>query len=555
MKNLIYLLPIALLMSCSTASKKEQKKSDDDQRTSFKETPLDNVYSTIRPDLETFNISNNKSTEIEAALGTKILIPQGCFVDNEGRTVTGEIQMEIIEAFSLSDFITSGLITLSEDKLLLSNGMLFIDAKSNGTSLKIKEGSELTVSMPTITNNNGYQMFTGDGRNWSVDSNMIQNDYLIPLPLDLLYLYGNKNLYHCSGGKDNKYAYYDTSIISYTNSKFENTIIATMEFRERFYPLLAMMHNMSLFTLEGYLLDKVDCYGCKYNYDIFKIYYDNPNKSLRFLDSVAKKTYDKYFLDNKKRIASFIDKVNLHKQNYYSNWTDTNYYYDLRHQTIEEMFILSEGFFPAKDSRELKLVNDYGVNLNSSDAYEQLLALNVPIDEINEVLQYNFKRQSIITQLENEKRVIDDKETLSKTYETTVFSTKKLGWINCDKFYDDPNAGIAEIIVTNKSNQKLNFIDYSLIIPKMNVRLSSFKGEDQLYSFSKKQGPYTKLPIGESAVVVGVSIQNDSVFFASQKIIIEDGIKLDVNLKYIQIEDLGDSLKLALKQTNQYQAF
>jgi hypothetical protein len=41
----------------------------------------------------------------------------------------------------------------------------------------------LTVSMPTMGKNmKGFQMFTGDGQNWEVDSSMILEDGLIAVP-------------------------------------------------------------------------------------------------------------------------------------------------------------------------------------------------------------------------------------------------------------------------------------------------------------------------------------------------------------------------------------
>lgn len=76
----------------------------------------------------------------------------------------------------------------------------------------------------------------------------------------------------------------------------------------------------------------------------------------------------------------------------------------------------------------------------------------------------------------------------------------------------------------------------------------SFQRGDNLYSFTQENGPYTKLPIGKEAVIIGVSIQNDSVFYASQKINIEDNLKLNVNMKYVPKSSLNDSLAFALNQ-------
>ena len=77
----------------------------------------------------------------------------------------------------------------------------------------------------------------------------------------------------------------------------------------------------------------------------------------------------------------------------------------------------------------------------------------------------------------------------------------------------------------------------------------SFKRNNGLYSFTKENEIYTKLPIGKEAVVVGVSVQNDSIFYASKKIKIKDGISLDMNMKHITSQNLKDSLELIVKKT------
>jgi len=83
----------------------------------------------------------------------------------------------------MEDFITSGLATQSNGQLLISNGMINIDVTVGGETVALAEGKELTVSMPTMGKNmKGFQMFTGDGQNWEVDSSMILEDGLIAVP-------------------------------------------------------------------------------------------------------------------------------------------------------------------------------------------------------------------------------------------------------------------------------------------------------------------------------------------------------------------------------------
>ena len=164
--------------------------------TSFKTSPLDSAYTTLRPSIQTFNIDNKKVNTVKATGGTEILIPANCFADGNGNIIQGNVQVEIVEAFSLQDFITSGLATTSGDKILLSNGMMYINATSGNTKLQLSKDAALSVSMPTMNRSDGFQMFTGDGTNWTVDSSMTETDYSIRLPLNLLYAQGNSYFWH-----------------------------------------------------------------------------------------------------------------------------------------------------------------------------------------------------------------------------------------------------------------------------------------------------------------------------------------------------------------------
>ncbi|WP_338769782.1 hypothetical protein WAF17_10535 [Bernardetia sp. ABR2-2B] len=221
--------------------------------------------------------------------GTQIFIPQNSFVDTNGKPIEGKVTIEVVEAFELSDFITSGLTTLSDDKLLLSNGMLFIDATTDGNSLQLQEGKELTVSMPTMGNisKEGFQMFTGNGTNWKVDSSMLEEEYLIPLPLELLYPEGNEWLKYF-WVVDGKYCSYDTTLINFTNPKYENTIIATQDFKNRFWLLFHMIDIMSWENNDYW--NYVNCSKINLNYTITNIYYQNKREPLWYLAYSIDKT-------------------------------------------------------------------------------------------------------------------------------------------------------------------------------------------------------------------------------------------------------------------------
>lgn len=543
MKSIFIIASLFCLLLNGCTSKKKHL-ANATEPTAFRQSPLDSAYKNLRPALQTFTINNNRTNTIKAAKGAEILVPSHCF------DTDGEVQVEVVEAYSMQDFISSGLATRSSSELLLSNGMIFINARANGEAVSLKEGASLQVSMPTLQNSNGYQMFYGDGSNWTVDSSMTEASYEIPLPLNLLYPEGNKFLFYCIndvGGPNEKTWMYDTTILSVTRSEYENTVIATEAFIRRYGSLCGMMQWMSLFEDRDYYFDKTDCGNQKFNYDIFKVYFQHPTRSFRESDSIARQLYVSYFNTHKKEIAAFCEEVNIHKRKHYMNWSDTNYYFDFRKTTLEETFMAVLKNFPPPGTLEIKIPNHHGVNPDAADAFEQLKAKGVTEKEINELLTWHFRRKAIIARLQVQKMNIDNKNKLLDLMGSTVFSVKCMGWINCDRFFDDPDAGAADIYVTNASATPVSYMDCSLVIPDMNVRLSAFPDTKGGWSFTTKEGVYTKLPIGRKAVITGVSLQHDSVFFASRKIVIKDKLNIPLPMKYIAAGSLKDSLAGVLR--------
>lgn len=548
-KVLCLLLAIPLfLISC--ISKKDTAATT--RPPAFQQGPLDSVYTALRPAIQTFTIDNKKTDKIKAANGTEILIPANCFVTADGDPVE-KVQLEVVEAFSLPAFVASGLATMSGDKLLISNGMIYLNARAGDENLSLVEGMSLTVSMPTMGDNSGFQMFAGDGATWTVDTAMTETDYIFPLPLDLLYPDGNMCFLSCwvtsdFNGKEGKKHFYDTTIISVTNSKYENTIIATPAFADRLYALSYMMYWMSNMDNGKEFFHSEECKDFKRNYDIWKVYYEHPERSLHESDSIAKVLYVNYFKANKAKMAAYYEKVNVYYRDYYDNWTDTNYIFDFRKMSLEEQFMQPLNDPAFRSAKKLKRINNHGVDLNAPDVFEQLRAKNVDSKELNDIMTYHFRRESIIKKLKGIKEAMQEQEHLNEMYQTTVFAVSKMGWINCDRFFDDPTAGKAYITVADKSANKLNFVDYSLVIPLLNVRLSGHPDSTGKWAFTNKEGVYTKLPIGMNAVVTGVSLQHDSVFFASRPIKISDGLSIDLSMKHIRKKDLKDSLETALKK-------
>lgn len=109
-----------------------------------------------------YSFPANESVAITGEDGTTVWIPSDVFVHADGRTAKGDIQLELREAYSYADMISQGLSTHAGASMLETGGMVYLEAKIGDEKLQIREGGELVVSMPTGEQLPGMQLFTGE---------------------------------------------------------------------------------------------------------------------------------------------------------------------------------------------------------------------------------------------------------------------------------------------------------------------------------------------------------------------------------------------------------
>ena len=86
----------------------------------------------------------------------------------------------------------------------------------------------------------------------------------------------------------------------------------------------------------------------------------------------------------------------------------------------------------------------------------------------------------------------------------------KLGWINCDRFYDVKNTSILAIKVDSKEpvSVRIVFRDINSVLP--------------CYSTSNQKGQYTssKIPTGEKVLLLAYSVKNDNAILGYKEVVI-----------------------------------
>lgn len=140
-----------------------------------------------------FKINSSKDTVIETEAGITFVIPAHCFLDENGEAAEGNIDLEIKEAMDASAILQAGLTTLSDNNLLETAGMFYINAKKNGSPVSIDPSNSIYAEVPSLGEKRGdMQLFDGKVNdkgmvNW-VNPKPIEN-FLTPVDILSLNFY------------------------------------------------------------------------------------------------------------------------------------------------------------------------------------------------------------------------------------------------------------------------------------------------------------------------------------------------------------------------------
>jgi len=131
----------------------------------------------IKPAKEVFNIPTNAGVVVEGKKGTVISFPQNAFTYSNGKTVDGNVHVELTEYYSMTDFFSDRLSTVSNGNLLTSGGMIFIKVLKDTNELILKEGADIEIAFPKSFDKQFYTFYgerLPDGSmNWQSDKRQL----------------------------------------------------------------------------------------------------------------------------------------------------------------------------------------------------------------------------------------------------------------------------------------------------------------------------------------------------------------------------------------------
>lgn len=146
----------------------------------------------IAPDRQFFHIDAKEDQTVKGSEGGQLVFPKGCFLDENGQTAEGWVQIELVEAYSVPDMVLNNLTTTYGDAVLESGGMLYVHASQAGKPLRINPDLPAYAEIPTDRRRTGMQLYDGKRDkngdiSWS-NPRPLEN-YLVPVDIHLLNFY------------------------------------------------------------------------------------------------------------------------------------------------------------------------------------------------------------------------------------------------------------------------------------------------------------------------------------------------------------------------------
>lgn len=127
-------------------------------------------FENFEEDYQRFTRAAKDSFEIVGFQGTIIHFPKGCLENERGEVITGEIEVELKEFYKRSDMIKANLMTMSNDRILETGGMIYLTASFSGEELRLREGFDIRIDFANNGDMDRMQTFAGaekDGQiNW-----------------------------------------------------------------------------------------------------------------------------------------------------------------------------------------------------------------------------------------------------------------------------------------------------------------------------------------------------------------------------------------------------
>lgn len=412
---------------------------------------LANLYQKMSKPTQKFEIDVAQDTTIYCEEGTVITFPANSLVyEKTGKPVLGEVDVQVKEFYELSDMVLSDLNTMSDGRMIETGGSVFVEAKSKGKKCKLADGASIEIQFPTTEIKPGMETFNGDWSkndiNWKAASEMPQPE----------------NLSLAEKERFKK----ESSDLEYE----ENRTLTPTE-RMRSWRDLAPEFPGGEKALLKFLTDSVVYPREAYNQAIEgPVFVSFVVKKSGWVDEIKISTsrhsiLDSAALDVVRRMPKWEPAVRRRKA------------YDYRYVLPVRFYVWSDKYNP------IFYLNEYVGSgfLTTRDDSLNFTQTSFPHKEENNAFRQKFRDKFKGDRI---------KDASLRDVSNYVLRSSSLGWINCDRFYNNPNPRVVYKVQIDDAEE----LDVKLVFKSVQAILSGYLQKDYC--------AFVNVPIDEKVTVV-----------------------------------------------------
>jgi hypothetical protein len=456
-------------------------------------TSLSEIYKRNQKKASIFTVNPNRDTVLKCKEGALISIPANSFERmNDNATLVGNVKLSVKEYYSLSDILLANLTTRSGDQMIETGGMFLIYAfsKDNNDSLGIKKDKKITIALPTSETRNmeGMQLFNGihdsSGINWQ------------PIPgktgFAQRWKSGKNKPEH---NFDNSFIFYDkdqkiTPTLSIVNQTYQTEILI---------PVREAIHYKNDITRNA--LGYLDTLGVLHGY-----FSGNKKHKFKF-----ETDYSPTISEDLNVNVAVTFKIRMSLKN------------NVNTQYFDKLFKMGKG----NPDSLVSVILTYKHNIKKAN-YENIkpvyknnaISISIYKYRLREIKRIEIAYEKQIKQLE-----ASPLANLNSAQQYLLLNTQKLGWINCDRFYNYQNK--TDYIV------KLNEKTHVLIV---------FNNIKSVIS-SDNQGVFRNVPLGEKITIVALKADHGKIMLAIHQTQISEKPFENLEFKPVSINEYKSRLQ------------
>lgn len=441
--------------------------------------------SLAQPLAQKYTINTDQDQLIEGQKGGRFYLSANSFVNAAGEDVFGEVEVELTECYTLGDMISMGLTTTAQDRILESGGMLQINAYQNGERLQLKPGSSIASSVPTPEFRQDMSLFYGQA-------------------------HGEENA-------DIDWANSEAPV----QSKLPRLTFANGPIRPSWMTFALLYLKQPDNEADPRYPKKPD--GTK-PVRPREPNYDNIAYHPRGLEKIfmGKTTQDDRTAEKREERRISYEEAIKHYEVRIANYNQSLEKYNLAMEEYNEM--------------RKKEIDEYGF-ITTGPLYEYLKSR---ADSAYAIAQRQYQRDSIgyegyrKRKLEAYERQMEALGQVdANVVSTYFFNINQMGWANIDRFLKTvPTTPLAVRENATETDAKAMVF---LMIPERNIILRM--------PYQNQEGfVLSRVPIGETAKIMAIKVQDKKAYLSSQEVIITDDLLITLDYRPGRLRDIRAEL-------------